>query len=99
MVWGAAASSLRAASEVIIFITTIEFYRGSVVQVVSLHSCLGIYTITTLAIYFNLCKLAMVFMAPQHFTTSLAIDRYGHGSSEENDQDFGEIRLPDSIID
>ena len=95
MVWGAAALSLRAASEVIIVVNTFKFYNHSVGRVVALHLCLGVYGITTLAIYYNLTKLALVFMVSRHSTITLAGDRCGRELYEESDWDFGEIRLPD----
>lgn len=99
MVWGAAALSLRAASEVIVVIILYNFYNHSVGRVVALHSCLGVYGITTLAIYLNLNKLALVFMVSQHSTITLAGDRCGRELYEESDRDFGEIRLPDYTTD
>lgn len=96
MVCGAAALSLRAASENISLLILIgpghsnrDFPIG---EVVSLHICLEVYVAVTLATAFGLSQLAD---ALQHFTVSLAVDRYGREAFEESDRDFGQIRLSD----
>ena len=77
MFWGAAALSLRAASEILgfrIFITRV--HQGLLIgETVSLHVCLPVYVLSTFLIGNVLAQLAEVFQRP---TVSLAVDRYGH---------------------
>ena len=102
MIWGGAAFSLRAASEIlidsIILARSYEFYSTHyhVWEVVSLHLGLGVYVIATVVACEALIQLATVF---QHSTVSLAVDKYGRGLFEGSDRDFGQIRLPDYTTD
>ena len=91
MFLGAAALSLRAASEIIgyrIFTARVDSYHlrqeWLVGETVFLHVCLPVYVICTGLISFVLAQLAEAFQRP---TISLAVDRYGH------------IRLPEYTIE
>ena len=90
MFLGAAALSLRSASEIIgyrIFPSHAYSYypkKGlSIGETVSLHVCFLVYLVSTMVIGSGLVSLAEAF---QRSTVSLAVDRYGL------------IRLPDYTI-
>ena len=98
MVWGAAALTLRAASEVIgfcIFIPIGHSYRFNrhFIFVVSLHFRLVVYVVSTITTGIFVPRLAMVL---QRSPVSFAVDRYGRETSEESDRDFSQIRLSDT---
>ena len=87
MLWGAAALSLRAASEIIglrIFTTYHHHQELLVAKTVSLHVWLPVDVICTLVICRVLKFLAEAFQRPP---ISLAVDRYGH------------IRLPEYTME
>ena len=95
MVWVAAASSLRAASEFIDFCISNYLHRYSFV-VVFLHLRLLVYVVSTDVIAFFLLRLAT---ALQRSTESWPIDRYGRESLAESDRDVGQIRLTELTIE
>ena len=109
MVRGAAALSLRAASEIIglcidkslpywypFNLPSIIVFNLSSIIVVSLHLRLVVYVVSTFPLFNLLLRLAT---ALQRSTVSLAVDRYGRETFEESDRDFGQIHLPDYTIE
>lgn len=96
MVWGAAAWSLRIASEIIVA-SILDAHNYSpegylIGGMVTLHLCLAVYVLSTAAIVFTFLRLATALTGS---TVSMAVDRYGRGDVGESDRDFGQIRLPD----